>query len=323
MESLHRRMLVARPGQPVFEAAAHGIASVLTFPEHRGRGYATKLLPGVGERLRTYDGVDIRGFVPGPESEFPTDVSKTPVACSILYSDVGDFYAPMGWVRFPSKHLAIPFDQPPPTSDLPTVRPIALEEIPALCARDEELVRARLAQPSDSTKTRVVVVPEIGLMRWHFVVEDMSTEAIFGHPPPVRGALWSRNADGTGPRLWILIKRNYYGDVSKDAASYDENSIYVLRLVIDENGATDVTEEELAPALEAVVRVALQQGREWRTHELEIWNPSERVVGMLERRGVRGRMVDRKQGEIASVMWYGEEGHENVEWLDNEKYAWC
>jgi hypothetical protein len=330
MESLHRRMLVARPNQPVFEAASHGIASVLTFPEHRGHGYATKLLTGVGESLRTHEGFDIRTHVPSSEQEYASklkDVSHTPVACSMLFSDVGDFYAPMGWARFPSKHVTVPFDQPAPAQDLPPARPIGIDDLPVLCSRDEELVRARLSQPADvdvdARKTRVAVVPDIDLIGWHINTENYSTAGIFSRTPTVRGAIWTRNPDGSGPRIWILIKRNYYGDASEHGDSREDNTIHVLRLVIDEAGATDVTEDELARGLEAILRIAIQEGKEWRTKEVELWNPSERVLGMIRSRGMRGEIVNREQHEIMSMMWYGNEGGENVEWLENEKYTWC
>lgn len=46
---------------------------------------------------------------------------------------------------------------------------------------------------------------------------------------------------------------------------------------------------------------------------------------MLKRARIPHRKVEREKDSIASLLWYGEgSGKEDtLEWIGNEKYAWC
>lgn len=78
---------------PVEEVVAHGIGSVFTPPECRGKGYARVMLTMLGERLKYHNG-ETAGF-------------------SALYSDIGK-------VRFPAlPHSSLCVSTPPPINKHP------------------------------------------------------------------------------------------------------------------------------------------------------------------------------------------------------------
>lgn len=70
-ESFRKKAIVAKDGQ-IKDVITHGVGSVFSPPEHRGKGYAGRMMQEVGKKLRTWQ-----------TSE------KTDCLFSILYSDIG------------------------------------------------------------------------------------------------------------------------------------------------------------------------------------------------------------------------------------------
>ena len=56
--------------------------------------------------------------------------------------------------------------------------------------------------------------------------------------------------------------------------------------------------------------------------EVEVWNPDEMVLTAAKEIAPGAVVVDREKESIASLKWYGKDGGD-VEWLENEKFAWC
>ena len=71
-ESLRKRALVRRPDGRVDEVVAHGICSVFSNPDFRGKGYARRMIAELGKSLDTWQQED------GRTADF-----------TVLYSDIG------------------------------------------------------------------------------------------------------------------------------------------------------------------------------------------------------------------------------------------
>jgi len=54
-----------------------------------------------------------------------------------------------------------------------------------------------------------------------------------------------------------------------------------------------------------------------------MWNPTPKLRGLIDKCGVEYEFVNRDKDSIASLMWYGDEPTAEVDWVANEKYAWC
>ncbi|KFX88845.1 hypothetical protein O988_08873 [Pseudogymnoascus sp. VKM F-3808] len=237
------------------------------------------------------------------------------VVFSKLYSDIGrGFYGRHGWMPFPSGHVEFPAGEAEAQGGkLGGVKLLKTSDLKELCEADEGMLRALMEKPRGDGKTRVAIPPDAEHFAWHRAREEFVTQALFGRIPEVRGALVGE----VGSRVWAVWTRGFYG--KKDDAS--KNTLYILRLVVeDEMKGGKVDEEALAKQLAGVVGVAKGEAREWGCGRVEVWNPSASVSGALEKVG--GTRVEREKEGIASVMWYGKEG-EDIEWLANEKYAWC
>ncbi|KAH0613331.1 uncharacterized protein H6S33_009711 [Morchella sextelata] len=291
-EAIRKKALVAHTpvdGEkrvPVEEVVAYGIGSVFTPPECRGNGYAKVMLTMLGERLKRHNG-QRAGF-------------------SVLYSDIGkQFYAKLGWLPHKSSHIELPVRTPAPPRIHPSrVQPLYHADIAPLCALDTAALRTALS--TRHPKTRIAFVPDHGTMDWHHnreefigacVRPDLGAPAIKGciTASGTRWMVWGRDFSVAGPRL------------------------YVLRVV--DFGPEEGRREDLMALLSAAVEEA---GR-WGLGKVVVWNPAESVVGAAGAvvDGVVG--VERESDSIASLMMYGKggSGEAEVEWVLNEKYAWC
>ncbi|KAL2176891.1 uncharacterized protein P884DRAFT_278130 [Thermothelomyces heterothallicus CBS 202.75] len=296
-ESLRKRAVCSRDGEPPTEGVAHGIASVFTEPAYRGRGYASRMMREVGEKLRGW-----QAPVPPGRSLF-----------SVLYSDIGkSFYARHGWPAFESSHVSFRPVAGAAGETEQAATAIGYHELAELCAADEKLLRADLTRRCRDGKTHVAILPELDAMLWHLMREDFMTKSIFGKTPTVRGAVTGK----PGKRIWAVWMRGYYGGLKKK----EGNVLHVLRVVVED---PDQPDEELVGGFRSIVQIAQHEAAEWETQDVQIWNPTPKLKGLVEKCGIESEFVVREKDSIASLRWYGDEPVSEVDWVANEKYAWC
>ncbi|KAL2262269.1 hypothetical protein VTK26DRAFT_1951 [Humicola hyalothermophila] len=319
-ESLRKRAVVTRRGAregegegeavEVEEGVAHGIASVFTDPAFRGKGYASRMLRELGARLRGWQVQRGKGTGrEGGEQEKKMEGQQHSLF-SVLYSDIGKtFYARHGWAPFESRHVSF---RPGGQGDVAkAARPIGYHELAELCCVDEKLLRADLARRPPGRR-HVAILPELDAMLWHLMREDFMTKCIFGRTPDVRGAV----AGEPGKRVWAVWMRGYYGGLKK----MEGNTLHVLRVVVEDETQPD---DELVAGFRAIVQIAKAEAAEWKTQDVQVWNPPPKVKGLIDKTGIEYEFVDRATDSIASLMWYGEEPTAEIDWVANEKFAWC
>ncbi|EGS21745.1 N-acetyltransferase-like protein [Thermochaetoides thermophila DSM 1495] len=291
-ESIRKKAISVRDGK-VTEGVCHGIASVFTDPVYRGRGYASRMMSELGRVLK--------GWQAGEEGAL----------FSVLYSDIGkQFYAKHGWAPFESSHVAIrPRKREEGVKEVAV--PIGYHELAELACVDERLLRKDLASRRDG-RTHVALLPELDAFLWHMMREDFMTKCIFGRTPTVRGAV----AGKPGQRVWAIWMRGYYGGLKK----MEGNTLHVLRVVVEDENRPN---EELVDGLRSIIRIAQHEAAEWFAQEIHVWNPPPKVKFLIEKTGIEFEFVNRDKDSIASLMWYSEGPAEEVNWVANEKYAWC
>ncbi|EMR61635.1 putative lysine acetyltransferase protein [Eutypa lata UCREL1] len=143
-------------------------------------------------------------------------------------------------------------------------------------------------------------------------------------------------ADGQGQqrrrrRIWAIWARNYQAGLEDPA----RNTLYILRLVVEgadedagqqEEEGEEEEEEALKEALASVLDAARAEAARWGCARVDLWNPTPLVRRLLARIGdgaLPRQWVDRDTDSIPSLMWYGGDGDQEVEWVANEKYCWC
>ncbi|KAF2405246.1 hypothetical protein EJ06DRAFT_502315 [Trichodelitschia bisporula] len=313
-ETYRKRAIVAQNGT-VKDVWCHGIGSVFCPPELRRRGYAARMLKELGEALKIWQ-ADER------ESLF-----------SVLYSDIGkEFYAALGWEPFKSAHISVPCTSQAIANELhDPLSPVHLlyaDDLPDLCADDEKLIRQSMKM-APSGKVHVAVVPDVETILWHHAREEFVAQELYRRAPDVKGAMVF---DESGKRVWCYWTRMWYNEDPTDDAG---NTLHVLRLVVEGEGTlnweTQASDEmflRYVPSIAALIGAASQEARAWNMANVEIWNPTKIVIEAAKTVYPSAEMVHRDSESIASLRWYGERLSVGpvgswIDWLGNEKYAWC
>ena len=329
-ESIKKRALLVQDGV-VQDATAHGVASVFSPQEYRGRGYGARMIEELGKHLEKWQHVEGR-------PQF-----------SILYSDIGKkFYAKYGWRPYTSSHMRLP-PLPPSASvtvRLPPSTPLTASALSPLCALDEELLRSRLhaiAARDSITKPVVALIPDAVTIAWHHAREDFLAKEFFNKTPHVKGTqvLIPDSSSPSGKRrAWGIWTRIWN---SKDISQTKGNTLHLLRLCFEPPQSQIDPEAvfvEDSQATMSILHQAQLQAAEWGMAEVEVWNPTPPVrqaVTLLGQnwsaQGGEGvgekwaTLVDRDAESICSLKWFDDHNVESdgelVEWLENEKFGWC
>lgn len=297
-ETIPMQAYVARDGN-LKEVLVHGIGSVFTRPEHRGKSYASRMMIELGKKLETYQQRN------GDQGLF-----------SVLYSDIGQsFYARLGWKAFPSTHIhlsqfdAATYEQLhkdlPEVSDLTTSE---LQEIPTTEYIKKDLTSASRTNPGRSF---AAIAPDMDHFTWHHAREEFVSKALGRSSPTIKGAIHRESG------IAVVWTRTYAADKS-------EWMLHILHVIVpDSIEETQATREVLAALL---LRAQLEAHRSEMLAGVEIWDPSPEIVAaaksLRKDRGDELEVIERDQEHICSLRWSGS-SNEDVTWMHRQKYAWC
>jgi GNAT superfamily N-acetyltransferase len=295
-ETFRKRALIRRAGGSVAETTVYGIASVFTAPEYRRKGYAKRMMLELRELL----------------------MQSWYCSASILYSDIGKkFYSEIGWHPLPSNsHLEFP-----PVAGTVKATRLFEPDLKELCNEDEMMIRKAMSSRASDGKTRVMILPDHTHMLWHHVREEFRCEKLFGKFPKAKGAM----AGKFGSRVWVVWTHKLHGKPDNIEAG---NTLYILRLVIEKQGPEGNVavkdREEVKENLKIVVQSAQAEAIKWKLQSVKLWDPSPLTRELVQEMGIRFLDVEREEEGIASVLFNLEGGEEDgLEWLSNEKFAWC
>lgn len=190
------------------------------------------------------------------------------------------------------------------------------------------MLRERVAQRSLGGKAAVAIIPDVETFRWHHTREDFVGQELHGKTPVVKGAMVE---DAAGKRTWCIWTRMWYNSNPEEAKG---NVLHILRLVHEdasdgdeaaasEEGANAAQGSHAAASVAALLVVAQAEAGKWGMGEVDIWNPTSCTLAAARMLDSSAQVVHREKESIASLRWYGEKADEQVEWMSNEKYAWC
>lgn len=296
-ETFRKRALVVNRDGQLSERMIHGIASVFVNPSHRRQGYAASLMRHLKKQMPSWD------------------VGPLKSVGSILYSDIGPaYYAELGWLGSPA-NSQVEFE---PRKDKTTssASHLTAEHLSKLCQEDEARARQAMTQ-LPLGRSYLMIVPSVDHMLWHMGKEEFSCMKLFGKNPQAKGAI----AGKPGNRVWIIWAHRYY---SHPDVSPEDNVLYLLRCVLENERPNEKELELQAESMKAVLESAQKEAFDWELHHVKLWNPIPAIQTLLERCSIPFQTVERTKDSIACLAWF-EPGvpHTDVEWIANEKYAWC
>ncbi|KAF9965133.1 hypothetical protein BGZ70_005361 [Mortierella alpina] len=225
------------------------------------------------------------------------------VAFTSLYSDVGPkFYGRLGWTPMRSDELVIPTSHQVTQAESIVVESVTDNDLLELIKRDAQLVRgslqARLDESSVSSPSTVLVVvtPEPNCIQWLHARSRYVAQHILKLDQHEITTLGAKDPNSDSFVLW-----NH--DLLK-------HKLVIIRWRLDSE-AGDATAR-------ALIGAAQREAEKWRLSSVVVWNPEQPLADLL------GLNVDSREKSIPSLgLTSPAFKADNVEWILNEKYAWC
>lgn len=298
-ETYEREVVVSGKGTML----GYGVASVITPPRHRGKGYARHMM-----RLLHYILADRRlssTFPPFPLSEWgappavPAGFGRG--IASALYSDVGPtFYQQCGigtskdngWiVKDPEVTIwQVPDDTPLPSN----LEPLTEETQEEVWEADAKLIQDEVG--GETPTTTFAFLPNRG------VANFLQARSFFYEPSTREGGVWGcKMKDLDHTRLsfatWCL-----------DPGREGPQTLLITRLRCSPQ------------SFPTILNAAFNAARTFGLVQVEIWNldSSLRDVGKE-----LGGVTSMRDDHLSALAWYGEGSAHDVRWRYNEKFCWC
>ncbi|KAL7629671.1 hypothetical protein AAE478_001194 [Parahypoxylon ruwenzoriense] len=283
-KTMHRDLLV-RDASGTRQEQGYCICSVITDSSHRGRGLASVLLRKVAEWM---DG--------------PGDATA-----SMLYSDIGKFYASKGWDVMDAfqSSLTAPPSILPEQPRFAETRFLTRDDIPGLCERDVEGLKSEFDGYEPGESARMTVLPTANLIGWlHGRAEFMATKAL-GKAPDIKGSI----CESAGSWLY------WYHHFSDD-------ELAIQRVKLRRSSHSDAAENRV---LAQLLLDAVEEARKWKLPRVVVWDPSPEVQKALKFLSQELRMEvtseERQNIEIPCIRYRNGEKR-SVVVKPNEFYGW-
>ncbi|KAH7335643.1 hypothetical protein B0J17DRAFT_667209 [Rhizoctonia solani] len=294
-----REVLTLQPGQKSPSSSfGQAISSVLVPPEHRGKGYANRLMSLLHSVLAPHR-------YPNP-LKAPTVIDR-PSTVSVLYSSVGDYYSrcvpsagESGWnlqksliTRWPLSSVQIPSKEHSPSIQL-----LSESDVTVTLDSDDSNIPTDLLelQKKAPTKTYFAFAPTAPLNAHSILLSKIA-------PGGPANPSWGAKIPGSGDFMtWVFFSR-------------PDLNLVVTRL--------RATADSFPVLLDAAYRVA----QDAKCEGMEVWNLSEDLREIARETG--GETKDREMdANLSAFKWYGEQPQSKVDngdvvWALDERYSWC
>ncbi|KAF5352910.1 hypothetical protein D9758_007887 [Tetrapyrgos nigripes] len=284
------------------QVACYGIASVFTPPTYRKRGYAQHMM-------------SLLHWVLSPESlsTFPQEWGTPPPRIpelpngqfSVLYSDIGNFYARCGskldedgWIMRGANSVVWDASTLTPATFSPKSSAkwkwLSENDVDGVILRDSELIQSEL-RVKPSAKVSFTFLPSGGVEAFQRERQKIFWEK--ENPPMDRwGAVLDTTDASTVFATWTF-----------ELIPSKPRTLVVTRIRVDPGDEAQVHD---------LLRQAFEVAKEHKIAKMEVWDASEEIKGVLEQAG--GQSIKRDE-HLPAFKWYGIERSDDIEWVLNEK----
>jgi hypothetical protein len=215
----------------------------------------------------------------------------------------------LGWAVYPYKQGIIEIkDIAAITKSNSLTKPLRLDDLPSLCAKDTDAMVQSFRKIRDKEKTHIAFTPSYAQVAWHLARTEYMSKILLGVVPQFKGAITQST------NSWI------YWDHDLRPCE-----LTIIRIATIDRSNTEQVFSEVTQLLEAAVKEAA----EWKLPKIGIWNPDTIVTAALKEVGERQNgtldilFEDREDHAIPSLRWREDKSLDSVVWDSNEYYAWC
>lgn len=226
---------------------------------------------------------------------------------SVLYSDVGDFYArakrahddpkrAVGWKIMGQDSVIWQLDQEiPETPNSQQVQLLSETDLARICSKDVELVTSEVSAVAGPAFAILPTVEQplwlIARCKHHASVPELISKR--QHLPPLE--IWGVQLGRPNDPDWAFAYWTF---------SLNKGDMQILRLRC-------ANTQQLISLLHEAQKV----GRKYGMKEISAWSIDPQLL-----KGTGWQSIQR-EGSLPALAWYGE--GEEPRWLYNEHYAWC
>jgi hypothetical protein len=300
MESLTRRAFYKVQGLPVGETVSHGIGSVFTPAQNRGKGYAAIMLKQASEKLDNWNNQSL-------------DAPANDHSFNVLWSDVGDYYSKFDYhvtdtkeIKFSIETIEVAWPE--------GVTPVGIEDVAALSAQDVKQVRSEIDKATEADGvTRLAIVPEDmvyepAFRRAQFLAPYLSKSST-KEPPTVFGAKHGG--------CWIFWTQDFAN-----------NKVTCLRMFADNS----LSKQQTLESVDLLIRAAISNAAKWNIPAFNLWVqdiPCQLTVEDLSAyfnqtpiKGVTSKIHNRPDSWPMVRYHNGKDPKDQIKWVYDGKYGW-
>ncbi|CAG8782536.1 31865_t:CDS:1, partial [Racocetra persica] len=214
---------------------------------------------------------------------------------SFLYSDIGtDFYGRFGWKAYSLTEVRFKVDDNFTTllENPEMVITIDLSNLDSVIQQDYELIKKEF---SKLNKKSLVVLPINPIYNWYF--ERTKHFSKSNEYPKTLGVKILKDQD--------INNQELSGGFVIWHHDFQYNKLEILRFRSDSPQTTQL-----------LIQRAKQEASIFKFKQVTLWNPDLKLIDLSK----EGEVVEMTT-KLPSLAWYVDD--DNVDWVLNEKYAWC
>lgn len=292
-ETLERPAFYKQKGSEIEYTSSYSIGAVFTPEEHRGKGYAYKMLKLGNDEI---------------------DKNSDPHSFIALWSDVGLYYERVGYKLTENRELILKRKLSASVEVPAGVTPIYKDGVAEFARKDTAQFRQELETKVEKDGiTRVVIEPTK-------IVHDLTHARVEYLAPILRPSELKSEGKIQFGAQYGLVSMLWAQDLSND-------KVNVLRVLNEgESG------EKLTESLEVLLTAAIDQAARWNLSKVAFWVqdvPVADKLGLLQELEMRmdnkgvSANIDVRDGSWPMVRFnHGKCADGEMEWINDGKYAW-
>jgi hypothetical protein len=239
---------------------------------------------------------------------------------SMLWSDIGtSFYSLHGWEAMPSAHISLPaaseeisfqLRDKPIQLDCSHVQDLHAQDLQIrICPEAIAALEAKIRMQSEQRPavSQIAIRPDYEHMQWHHAREEFHARALLDKEPYVKGV------EDTATGCALIWSRNW-GENSQ------KNKLYILHTMIPLGADGDIV-----GSIAALLLRAQLEAKTWDMGGgVEIWSPEPTVFEAAQSlAGKENVQIKIRDKESVCSLRYIVSRNAEVDWVANERYAWC